>query len=130
METKSAQLRIMGRNAITSYGSSGTIFYETPARARFLIDNGIAELVNVESAKIKPVGPVETKPAGPSEPKPAGPLEKKEFCEGARDGPSTDSPSLNEVGRESQSASLGADQASRRAIAPPSRRPGRPRRST
>lgn len=124
MEQKTAQLRIKGRNAITSYGSSGTIFWETPSRARFLIDAGIAELVNVD-----PAGAGGTKPAGPTETKPAAPSEKKRFSDDAQDGLSTDSAPSSEDGQEKPaSLSAGALRSPQR-TAPSPRGRGRPRRS-
>lgn len=126
MEAKTAQLRVKagprGGMQITSYGTTGTMFFETPTRAKFLIDTGAFELANT--------GPGQTKPLGPSETKPAGPQQKKSYPV-APDGPSIDSASSSEPGAAEPPLSLAADQALPLTNAQPlaKRGPGRPRKS-
>ena len=121
METRTAQLRIKPKNAITPYGGYGTVFYETPSRARFLIDAGIAELVNA--------GPAEQPQAGPSETKPAEPLEKKSFA-AIPDGPSIASAESSEPGQAALSSASAPGLVSAQRSAPLSRPRGRSRKST
>lgn len=118
---QTAQLRIKILNAITQYGGYGTVFYETPERARFLIDAGIAELLNA--------GPAEQPQAGPHEMKPMEPVEKKSFAV-AQAGPSTDFPESSELGQAAQSSVSLPAQALPKSIVQPLRKRGRPRKST
>jgi hypothetical protein len=108
MEQKTAQLRVKhgprGKNIISAYGCSGQIFWETPSRARFLIDTGSFELVNAEART--PVGATEVKPAGPSENKES--LEKKSSAADPA-GPSTDSAPSSESGTAAEPSSSAGD---------------------
>lgn len=121
METRTAQLRVKPKNAITPYGGYGTVFYETPSRARFLIDAGIAELVNA--------GPAEQPQAGPSETKPAEPLEKKSSAV-AQAGLSTASAESSEPATAALSSASAPGLVSPRRNAQVSKPRGRPRKST
>lgn len=103
-EEKTVQLRVKPRRIVLGF-PPGTIFYETPARARQLLDWGAVELL---SGKVP--GPTETKPAGPTE-------VKTQFSNAAPGGLSNDSapsapghgadalPSASEEGQASQSSS-------------------------
>lgn len=92
-EFKTAQLRVKAK-CIIAEGSSGTVFWATPARARALIDAGAAELMN----------------AGPSEFKPVGHLEKKSLA-AAQDGRSTDSALSSAHGTAAQQSASAEDPA-------------------
>ena len=120
-EQKTAQLRARER-VISQYGTSP--FWETPTRARFLIETGQFYLVNAPN-----VGANELKPIGPSAIKPAGPQEKKtEYSSVAPDGPSTDFPSSIEPGPAASLSSSAADPALPLTNASLSPKRGRPRK--
>lgn len=100
IEEKTAQLRAKP-NVISGYGPG--VFWETPSRARMLIDTGQFILVNAAVIPQPAAGPTETKPAGP--------LEKKSFAAGQA-GRSTDSASSSEPGTAAPLPSSAEGQAS------------------
>lgn len=125
-EQKTAQLRVKhpapGRGmVISAYGTSGTIFWETPSRAKFLIDAGGFELVNV-----KPVGPSTTKPAGPGEMKDGA---EKKPSPAAPDGHSIASVPSSAPGPAEPASFSAAGQVSAESNAQASPRRGRPPKS-
>lgn len=128
MEAKTAQLRVKvgprGAMIITAYGTTGTIFYETPQRARFLIDTGGFELVNMQ-----PVGPAQTKPIGPKETKPTAPAQASSVADLV--GQSTDSAKSPPSGEIASSSVSQPDPVSQPSNVDSSvkRGPGRPRKS-